>query len=312
MAATLPKLGETFTLPLSKLVVPERDDDPRRNYRGADARQDAEGLRELAESIAANGQLHPLLVAYVDGAWHVVAGYRRAWAMRDHAAAFKFKSATVKRVDAERADVLRLVENFNRENPTTAETCRYLYELSAGKRGPKRSVAELSDATGLSTAHVKNLIRFWRVLPDVARQAWAADQDGRFTFRVLHGLAKQVQKEQSTDEDIAGAIDVLLGRASMSSGASGASSSRAASGRGSAGGSSSADDGSAPKRKPTLTFSAKLRARLESARELVDADDRARTAMLFLDVLAGEADRDVLVKLVDDLLEDLGAKPSAA
>lgn len=49
-----------------------------------------------------------------------------------------------RRIRLEDADIARLVENFERENPSTFETRKYLFELREGIRGPGLRVADLA------------------------------------------------------------------------------------------------------------------------------------------------------------------------
>ena len=153
------RVGDTFHLPLDELAI-----DVGENMREVHD----PGLRELAESMGPDGlgQLVPILVVWRDGQFHVAAGFRRALAMRAYREALGFTEILARRIRLEDADVARLVENLERENPSTFETCRYLYELREGLRGAPISVADLAAATGKSVRHIDNLIRFYRASVD--------------------------------------------------------------------------------------------------------------------------------------------------
>lgn len=196
-------VGETFAVPLEALEL----------ELGANVRAvDRSGLGELAESMARVGQLAPILVFWTGERFRIAAGYRRALAMALHRERFGFVAILARRIEAEAADLVRLVENFERENPSTFETCRYLYELQRGLNGRRKtSAAEIGEAIGRSTHYVQNLIRFYRVLPEEARSAWAADGDRRFTFRVLHELSRLA--DGGSDEALRARLTQILGAA---------------------------------------------------------------------------------------------------
>jgi ParB-like chromosome segregation protein Spo0J len=197
------KLGETFELPLSKIEVPDAPE--ARNYRDEDP--DGSGLRDLALSMAELGQLHPVLVYWTGRGYAVAAGFRRVAALQAYAARYNFKKVAVKLVAEEVADLVRLAENFDRANPTTFETCRYVAELLDGDRGKKRTAPEVAGAIGVSVSHARNLARFYRAAPPEVRERWQADRDGRFSFRVLDALARRLKGK---DADAAAELERTL------------------------------------------------------------------------------------------------------
>lgn len=189
-------IGDTFDVPLAALGL-----NPARNYRRATAEDPT--LAELAQSMRELGQLQPILVAY-DGAGTLglVAGFRRATA----AQAIGWTTVRATLIDGANADLARLAENFDRTNPTTYETSRYLYELATGAHGRRRTYGELAQALGLSASHVRNLVRVYRDAPQVVREAWKADRDRRFTFARLNELVLKVKR----GEDLSGALGGVL------------------------------------------------------------------------------------------------------
>lgn len=175
-------LYETFELPIEALVVPET------NMRANET--DLE-IRELALSIAAQGQLQPVIVIWNMGDYELVAGYRRALAIRTHGAELSLFAVRATRIRPEEADTARLVENFVRKNPTTFEFAEYFLQLHRGSGGrSKMSVPQIAAVVGKSTDYVRSLIRFARDLPSDIKVAWAKDRDQRFTFRALNDLVR--------------------------------------------------------------------------------------------------------------------------
>lgn len=282
-------IGHTLHLPLDELVIDV----------GENMREVHEpGLCELAESMSPTGvgQLQPILVVWREGAFHVAAGFRRALAMRAFQTEFGFTEILARRIRTEDADIARLVENFERENPSTFETCRYLFELREGIRGPGLRVADLAAATGKSVRHIDNLIRFYRVMPERLRAIWAADAEQRFTFAVLRELAMAAQANDGK------AIEEILRRVGLPT-KPGAT--------------------ERPPHPPTArpgvirrlgySSTAKLQRRLEAAgTDRLHADDRAELVYDLLRAINGEVEAKRADAIVDLLLFDLGATRGGA
>jgi ParB/RepB/Spo0J family partition protein len=180
--SALQRLYETFELPIEALVIPQT------NMRGIEP--DAE-LRELALSIAAQGQLQPVLVMWSPRGYELVAGFRRAIAISTYGEELSLMTVRATRIRPEEADAARLVENFVRKNPTTFEFAEYFLQLHRGSEGrDKMSVPQIAAVVGKSTDYVRSLIRFARDLPPDIKAAWAKDRDQRFTFRALNDLVR--------------------------------------------------------------------------------------------------------------------------
>lgn len=181
-------IGDTFWIPLDSLAV-----DLESNMREVDRKE----LYELAASmrpIGGVGQLQPILVVWSGDRYAVAVGFRRTLAMLTYRAEMGFKEIWARRIRPEMAATARLVENLQRENPSSFETCRYLWEVTHGLNGhAKLFAADLAEVIGRSTGHVKKLARFYGVLPDDLRQQWKSDRDERFTFRVLIKIAALAQ-----------------------------------------------------------------------------------------------------------------------
>jgi ParB/RepB/Spo0J family partition protein len=273
------RVGDTFHLPLDELAI-----DVGKNMREV---HDS-GLRELAESMGPTGlgQLLPILVVWRDGRFHVAAGFRRGLAMRAYREELGFTEILARRIRLEDADVARLVENLEREIPSTFETCRYLYELREGLRGAAISVADLAAATGKSVRHIDNLIRFYRVLPDGLRKAWAADRDQRFTFAILRELAVAAQ---SGDDAAVQAIVERTLKVSCPPAAVGGSHRHGVI------------------RRLGHASTTKLQRRLEAAGiDRLHSDDRAELVYDLLRAINGEVEPKRAQAIVDLLLFDLG------
>jgi ParB/RepB/Spo0J family partition protein len=181
-------IGEVFDLDIDELEI-----DLQANLRDADK----EGLRTLAESMRPRGgigQLHPISVEWTGTRYAVAAGFRRAMAMKLFRDEMGFRSIMARRLESSSVALVRLVENLERENPTSFETCKYVYELATGTGGrtevPKEEIAA---AIGRSSSYVRNMVRFFRGLPADLKALWKEDRDRRFTFHVLVELTRLAQ-----------------------------------------------------------------------------------------------------------------------
>lgn len=193
---------ESFDLPLADLKA-------NANYRNGGKPGEDPELDSLAQSIRDLGQLQPVLVAASSDGWILAAGFRRVAA----AISLGYETVRAVAVDPERVDLVRLAENFDRTDPTSYDTCRYLYELNKGRHGArKRTQGEIAEAVGLSAGHVGNLIRFYRDAPPEMREAWAADRDQRFTFTALNTLTREAKR----CGDFTGELEKVLAKPSAS------------------------------------------------------------------------------------------------
>jgi hypothetical protein len=211
--------------------------------------------------------------------------------MRTYQKQLGFMEILARRIRLEDAEVARLVENLERENPSTFDTCKYLFELREGLKGPGMRVADLAAATGKSVRHIDNLIRFYRVMPERLRTVWAADTEQRFTFAVLRELAIAAQANNGK------AIEEVLRRAV---------------GPAKAGGTERTTNPPASRpgvvRRLGYASTAKLQRRLEAAgMERLRADDRAELVYDLLRAINGEVEPKRADAIVDLLLFDLGA-----
>ncbi len=302
--------GQEVSIPVGQLEIDEAT-----NMR---AEQSAASLRTLAASIKAVGQIHPILVLWTGTGYAIVAGFRRALAIIKHT---DIKTVRAKVVKSDNPELLRLAENFERESPTTFETCRYVHDLLHGENGrTKIPVDEVAASVGRSRTYVRNLARFYRALPGDVRALWASDRDGAFTFRVLNELATLAASNLGNDDAVrdrvAGVLGLNVSSPDRGDSDAGDDGDEGADGDGAAGGSEPAAGdatGEPAPRKLGKPGAKKLIKRLEAAGPLiVQSDDRATIAVDLLRVFAGELPASRAQQIVEGLLADLGMGGKAA
>lgn len=207
--------------------IDPKADQPRRNF-------DAEALSQLADSIAANGILQPILVRETGERYEIIAGERRFRAAR--LAGLTEIPALVLEADDEAAAKYALIENLQREdlNPyEEAAAIRKLmdeYGLSqeqvAGSIGRSRSavanalrlldlpedaVKLVTDGT-LSAGHARTLLGLLDKgqIGDVARKC----VQSALSVRELESLVKKLNRlytqQRDAIEDDAGAGEVVV------------------------------------------------------------------------------------------------------
>ena len=207
--------------------IDPKADQPRRNF-------DAEALSQLADSIAANGMLQPILVRETGERYEIIAGERRFRAAR--LAGLSEIPALVLEADDEAAAKYALIENLQREdlNPyEEAAAIRKLmdeYGLSqeqvAGSIGRSRSavanalrlldlpedaVKLVTDGT-LSAGHARTLLGLLDKgqIGDVARKC----VQSALSVRELESLVKKLNRlytqQRDAIEDDAGAGEVVV------------------------------------------------------------------------------------------------------
>ena len=175
---------------------------------------DPTALKELQESMAANGLLQPVVVRPSGGHWELVAGERRWRAAKE--LGWKHLAAVVREVDERTLLTLALVENLQRSSLSPideAEGYQRLasqFELSQGDiaqaigrdrstvanairllRLP-RSVQQLIDSGALSAGHARALLSLEdeRAIGRLAREAVAHGWSVRETERRTRGGGK--------------------------------------------------------------------------------------------------------------------------
>ena len=164
-----------MTIRLSRLEP--RSDQPRKNF-------DEEGLRSLADSIAAHGVLQPLLVRESgNGFYQIVAGERRFRAAK--IAGLSEIPVIVISPDEATTAQLALVENVQREDLNPVEEALAYRELSEVW---EMTQEEIAAKIGKSRSAVANMMR----LTDLPEKTLALLRDGKISVghaKALLGLA---------------------------------------------------------------------------------------------------------------------------
>lgn len=131
---------------------------PRRDF-------DPEGLRELADSIAVQGVIQPIVVrALAGGRYEILAGERR-WRASQQAGLSEIP-VVIREADDQSAMAIALIENIQRADLNPLEEASALQRL-LGEFGLTH--AQIAEAIGRSRASVTNLLRLLELNDDVKR-----------------------------------------------------------------------------------------------------------------------------------------------
>ena len=106
---------------------------------------DKEKLKELAESILSNGLINPIQVRKSDGVYEIVSGERR-WKAHQIGGLKKILAIVKEYQDETQRRIESLIENVHREDLTSTEREKYVYEI--WKLGKFKSYAELAKRLG--------------------------------------------------------------------------------------------------------------------------------------------------------------------
>lgn len=123
---------------------------------------DENSLRELADSIRAEGLLQPIVVREVDGGFELIAGERRWRAFR----LLKLKTIparVVKATDASSA-AMTLIENLQRENLNPIEEA---FGLGSLMRDFNLTQEAVSERVGKARSSVANMLRLLSLAPEI-------------------------------------------------------------------------------------------------------------------------------------------------
>mgnify|MGYP006283191089 CR=1 FL=1 len=141
------------TVPITQLAPgpfqPRKDMDPDR-------------LRELADSISAQGLVQPVTVREVGDGFEIIAGERRWRAAQ--LAGLRDIPVIVRKVSDQSAMAIALIENIQREDLNAMEEAEALRRLLDEYRMTHQ---QLADAVGKSRATVSNLLRLNELAPEV-------------------------------------------------------------------------------------------------------------------------------------------------
>jgi ParB family chromosome partitioning protein len=128
---------------------------PRREF-------DPDSLRELAESIAAQGVIQPIVVRAVADGYEIIAGERR-WRAAQQAGLDEIP-VVVRDVDEQTALAIALVENIQRDDLSPLEEAGALHRL-LGEFGLTHQ--QVAEAVGKSRTTVTNLLRLLELEDEV-------------------------------------------------------------------------------------------------------------------------------------------------
>lgn len=139
----------------------------------------ASSLKELADSIKANGILEPLVIADTPAGYQIIAGERRWRAAK--IAGLKQVPVIIKKVNQKEMLVLSIVENLQREDLSVLEEAAGFRRL-VDDFG--LNLQQVSEKMGLAVSTISNKMRLLK-LPDAIKQALL---DGR----IQEGHAKSL------------------------------------------------------------------------------------------------------------------------
>lgn len=184
---------EVTSLPVERIARGRYQ--PRREF-------DPDSLRELADSIAAQGVIQPIVVRPIDaGHYEIVAGERR-WRASQQAGLAEIP-VVVREVDERSAIAIALIENIQRDDLNPLEEAGALERLLTEFELTHQQVAE---AVGRSRTTVTNLLRLLELSDDVKKYL----QDGRLEMghaRALLGL-RGSQQSVTADQVVSRGLSV--------------------------------------------------------------------------------------------------------
>ena len=154
---------------------------PRRHF-------DQDGLRELADSISAQGMVQPVVVRPVQEGYELIAGERR-WRAAQMAGLHEIP-AVVRDLDDQAAAAVGLIENIQREDLNPLEQARAIDRLIEDFGLTHQQVAQ---AVGRSRAAVTNLLRL-QELDEVVKEMVETGQLEMGHARALLGLRGERQR----------------------------------------------------------------------------------------------------------------------
>ena len=174
-----------LTVDLDKLKA--REDQPRKNF-------DDDSLKELANSIKADGVIQPIVVRKVGDKYEIIAGERRFRASK--LAGLEKVPIVVKNVSDRKARELALVENIQREDLNPIEEAISLKTLMEEY---KLTQQELSDIVGKSRSYIANNLRLLN-LSDYIKEYLIRGELSPSQGRTLLSLETEEERKKYLDK----------------------------------------------------------------------------------------------------------------
>lgn len=197
--------------------VEPKSDQPRKNF-------DNEALSQLADSIAANGVLQPILVREVEGGFYQIIAGERRWRASKLAGLTEIPAIVMEADDLKTAQIA-LIENIQRENLNAYEEAKAYralidqFELTqedvAGRLGKSRSsianslrlldlpeeISDLLQSDKLSAGHCKALLG----LRDRSKLRSLAEKiiNNNLSVREAEALVRKANKPEKEEDEIA-------------------------------------------------------------------------------------------------------------
>jgi len=166
---------------------------------------DAEGIEELARSIAANGIIQPIVVRRVDGGFQIIAGERR-WRAAQHAGLLKVPVVIREIEPGQEGRLLEmaLIENIQREDLNPIE------EALAYRRLTDEfdlTQEQISSTVGKDRSSIANIVRLLR-LPEAVRGQVASNALSMGHARALLALEGETAISRAAAEVVAKRLSV--------------------------------------------------------------------------------------------------------
>ena len=197
VTADAPTGGRVTSLPVD--LIQRGRFQPRREF-------DPDSLRELADSIAAQGVIQPIVVRPLgDSRYEIVAGERR-WRACQQAGLSEIP-VVVRDVDEQSAIAIALIENIQRADLNPLEEAAALQRLLTEFGLTHQQVAE---AVGKSRTTVTNLLRLQELNDDVKQYL----HDGRLEMGHARALLGLRGPQQTSRPSRSSAADCRFGRPS--------------------------------------------------------------------------------------------------
>ncbi|WP_456415819.1 ParB/RepB/Spo0J family partition protein [Thiolapillus sp.] len=156
---------------------------PRRHF-------DEDKLRELADSIAAQGVVQPVVVRPVGGGKHELIAGERRWRAAQLAGLSEIP-VVVRDVDDQTAMAMGLIENIQRDDLNPLEEAQALHRLLEEFTLTHQQIAQ---AVGKSRTTVTNLMRLLDLNPDVKQEVEAGNLEMGHA-RALLALEDELQSQ---------------------------------------------------------------------------------------------------------------------